>query len=575
MSHIFIKNIVGTGTYAIPESDAQLAAATAGFDALLSGIADLNYARVAAWVEDSGGPGGAEGVRTLNCLVQTFTYYTLECPPEQGLGGIDMLIGQIESVLQGDPSISTIDVQAYGLYETVGGGSSGDIRAPSIVVGNAPAGDTDDICDYLDTGDGAQLQAAIDAAALLTPPADVYARRGTYDLGAGVIAYIDVKAGVKLQGAGRDQTIIKTRDSGSVGNCGVYSGSDYVDISDLRVYCPTPLSDITGNWGYDAAVLMEGQHVRLERIDIEFEGGWETIGDSLWTVIDSAFCLFDDYQELRDCAVINCPKISIYWKALYDYGYYHIVDGFTSNGGAYGVYADTPYRGRYQHIMVTDWADTGVWVEDDEECNWSDITSLHDGINNAAECFWMYGSYYSNWNDIVYGTVPVPSVMGPAWGLRIQSMEGCNVNNATTECTDWATGVGYALDIGAWASSFSNIYTNNGRSFLQLSQSAVSGLRGYAASEINLWYSRETSFTGIISNGGLIDAYNTTRCSIMGCNPGNGDLDVSGDDNAISACVLNAGDINVSGDTNVVTGNRLVTGAINDTGAGNLVANNL
>jgi hypothetical protein len=46
MSNIFITSIVGTGTYAIPTNDAELAAATAGFDTLLGGVANLTYDRV-------------------------------------------------------------------------------------------------------------------------------------------------------------------------------------------------------------------------------------------------------------------------------------------------------------------------------------------------------------------------------------------------------------------------------------------------------------------------------------------------------------------------------------------------
>jgi len=82
MSNIFITDIVGTGTYAIPTNDTELAAATSGFDTILSGIANLAYDRVLAWVEDQEGPDGAEGVRTLNCLVEKFTYLTKECPSE-------------------------------------------------------------------------------------------------------------------------------------------------------------------------------------------------------------------------------------------------------------------------------------------------------------------------------------------------------------------------------------------------------------------------------------------------------------------------------------------------------------
>ena len=54
MSNIFITDIIGSGTYAIPTNDTQLAAATAGFDGLLNGtIANFDYDRLLAWVEDA------------------------------------------------------------------------------------------------------------------------------------------------------------------------------------------------------------------------------------------------------------------------------------------------------------------------------------------------------------------------------------------------------------------------------------------------------------------------------------------------------------------------------------------
>lgn len=114
MSNIFITDIVGTGTYAIPTNDTQLASATSGFDTILSGVANLSYDRVLAWVEDQAGPNGAEGVRTLNCLVEKFTYLTKECPSE---AEVDTLGTAIESALEADANITSIDQQQYHLFQ--------------------------------------------------------------------------------------------------------------------------------------------------------------------------------------------------------------------------------------------------------------------------------------------------------------------------------------------------------------------------------------------------------------------------------------------------------------------------
>ena len=114
MSNIFITDIVGSGTYAIPTDDTELAAATAGLDALISGVANLTYDRVLAWVEDSGGPDGAEGTRTLNCLIEKFTYLTVECPSESE---VDTMVAAIESALEADANITSIGIQQVHIFQ--------------------------------------------------------------------------------------------------------------------------------------------------------------------------------------------------------------------------------------------------------------------------------------------------------------------------------------------------------------------------------------------------------------------------------------------------------------------------
>lgn len=113
MSNIFITDIVGS--IGIPSNDTQLASATSTFDSILSGVANLTYDRVLGWVEDQAGPGGAEGTRTLNCMVEKFTYLTQECPSETQ---VDTLGAAIETALEADPSITTIDEQQYHLFQT-------------------------------------------------------------------------------------------------------------------------------------------------------------------------------------------------------------------------------------------------------------------------------------------------------------------------------------------------------------------------------------------------------------------------------------------------------------------------
>jgi hypothetical protein len=118
MSNIFITNIIGTIDFAVPTNDTDLGDATTALDAVLSTLSpDLIYGRIIAWVEDSHGPGGATGARTLNCLVEGFLYLTLECPSEAEIDALGLLI---ETTLVADHGaagiIASVDVQQYNLF---------------------------------------------------------------------------------------------------------------------------------------------------------------------------------------------------------------------------------------------------------------------------------------------------------------------------------------------------------------------------------------------------------------------------------------------------------------------------
>jgi len=77
-----------------------------------------------------------------------------------------------------------------------------DHQAPKYIVGNSAAGDTIFVCDFLDTGNGAGVAAALAAAA--GTPGDVWIRPGVYNFGAvGAPAMpLTVPSSVRLVGAG-------------------------------------------------------------------------------------------------------------------------------------------------------------------------------------------------------------------------------------------------------------------------------------------------------------------------------------------------------------------------------------
>lgn len=77
------------------------------------------------------------------------------------------------------------NVQVTGSFSITGsismnGTTVKAIKGPSITVGNALRGDTINDCDYLDAGDGVQLQAALTAAGART--CDVFVREGIYTI---------------------------------------------------------------------------------------------------------------------------------------------------------------------------------------------------------------------------------------------------------------------------------------------------------------------------------------------------------------------------------------------------------
>jgi len=85
-------------------------------------------------------------------------------------------------------------------------------RYYDLVVGNATEGDTLGNCDYLDTGNGEQLIAALVAAGAASPPKSVFLRRGLYDRGAAGSsgAPVVVPTGVLLVGDGVSAVTIKS-----------------------------------------------------------------------------------------------------------------------------------------------------------------------------------------------------------------------------------------------------------------------------------------------------------------------------------------------------------------------------
>jgi hypothetical protein len=144
MSNIFVANITGTGTYAVPESDAQLTAATAGLDTHINAIPNLDYARVLAWIETLDKAGAP---RTLNCIIEQFSYTGEECPDA---AETITLTAAIAAELIGDANITAVGSQQVNLFQAgtyflwsrniAGGYLHPTTAADDIAVGAGPNG---------------------------------------------------------------------------------------------------------------------------------------------------------------------------------------------------------------------------------------------------------------------------------------------------------------------------------------------------------------------------------------------------------------------------------------------------
>jgi hypothetical protein len=69
MSNFIVRNVSGSGVFAVPTSDAELFAASAAFEAILTGIADLEFSSCLAQIVDS-----EQGSPELTCVVDGVEY---------------------------------------------------------------------------------------------------------------------------------------------------------------------------------------------------------------------------------------------------------------------------------------------------------------------------------------------------------------------------------------------------------------------------------------------------------------------------------------------------------------------
>lgn len=176
-------------------------------------------------------------------------------------------------------------------------GASTDRRTPFYVVGNAPNGDSAIVCDFLDVGNGVQLQAALAAAGA---GKDVYVRPGTYDYALGAVAArLSVPSGVKLRGAGRGHTIIKTNTSGDQGAFDLASGAE---LEDVTIHVGFPVG--AGGGLSQGVVELNGSFAEVRRVRVEWLGVYTPVEAALLQLIASFLIgVAADHTKIIDCQV--------------------------------------------------------------------------------------------------------------------------------------------------------------------------------------------------------------------------------------------------------------------------------
>ena len=148
----------------------------------------------------------------------------------------------VTDILDEDTMVSDRDdalATQQSIKAYVDAAAGGGVLVRSIVVGNSTEGDAAADCDFLDVGNGAQLAAAIAAAAGNND--DVYIRPGTYDfnLPGGPAGPITIPNSTAIRGAGMDHTIIIP----VIDDPRAFLFGFFGCLEDLRVQCP---DDVTG-----------------------------------------------------------------------------------------------------------------------------------------------------------------------------------------------------------------------------------------------------------------------------------------------------------------------------------------
>ena len=177
-------------------------------------------------------------------------------------------------------------------------GATTDRRTAYYVVGNALNGDTAVVCDYLDVGDGVQLQAALAAAGV---GRDVYVRPGVYDLGLGAaVAPLVVPNYVRVRGAGREHTKILTKSSGDQG---AFQLGTHSVVEDIGAQVAIPIGPCSGS---TAVFQLMSDYASCHRTSVDFLGPWTPV-EAGFTALRACYqAALPFFIPVNDCQFVDC-----------------------------------------------------------------------------------------------------------------------------------------------------------------------------------------------------------------------------------------------------------------------------
>lgn len=309
---------------------------------------------------------------------------------------------------------------AIRVVSSGGAGGSGDVTGPRIVVGNSTHGDTSDECDYLDAGNGVNLSAAISAAGVLSPPADVWVRPGLYDFGAsgGPSTRITIPVGVKVRGAGRQAVTVRGNTSAEMT---VFRLSDEAELQDMTVEIPRPTAAGTGNGG----VELEGDRCECARVLVEFNNAASyDATDASELSLKGAFYVGtgDIRVRLTDCGV----GLEAAAPALSQFGAYSLA----------GVYIDLTTSGVAAdvtrcRVVGTDKAYYTARTARFNNCEVEDAYDKGFHVDTATA---QYSQVTNSWIEMV-------ADQSAEVGIHIDTCNRCDVSNNYIVATTGSAGV--------------------------------------------------------------------------------------------------------------------------------------